>query len=63
MKYYTVLSGESYFVLADSEEEAISKFFWAEGHIEDKDAIRDGYDISTWKHEDVQENETRTEVV
>jgi hypothetical protein len=63
MNTYTVLTGESYQVEASSPEEAVAKFYWAHGHLSDEDTIENGYDITDWNAQQVEEWETMTEVV
>ena len=60
---YTVLSGQAYDVEANSPEEAIEKFYWAEGHVSDQEVIDAGFDPSTWNSDEVSESETLTEVI
>jgi hypothetical protein len=67
MNTYTVLTGESYEVEANSPEEAVVKFFWAYGHIDEEDAIEqaidNGWSKPEWTEEQVRESSTMTEVV
>jgi len=58
---FTILSGESWSVMATSEDEALAKFFVMNGH-EDEAEYKDyGYDFSN--SDDVSYNETLTEVI
>jgi hypothetical protein len=59
---YTILSGESFTVEATSEEEALAKFFVAQGHQEAEDYEGEGFDLES-AQDDVQEGETLTEVI
>jgi hypothetical protein len=59
---YTILSGESFTVEATSEEEALAKFYVANGHAEAEEYKVEGFDLSNLD-EDVQESETLTEVI
>lgn len=62
MNEYTVLSGESYTVQANSEDEALAKFYVAYGHADESEYEGQGYDFST-VNDDVMEAETLTEVI
>ncbi len=62
MTIYTVLSGESYTVIANSEDEALAKFFVSQGHMDESEYEGEGFDFSNLD-EDVEESETLTEVI
>lgn len=62
MTIYTVLSGESYTVIANSEDEALAKFFVSQGHMDESEYEGEGFDFSNLE-EDVEESETLTEVI
>lgn len=59
---YTILSGESYTVEATSEEEALAKFYVAEGHMSADEYEGKGFDFSNLDDE-VESAETLTEVI
>jgi len=59
---YTILSGESYSVEARDEQEALAKFFVANGHAEAEEYEGEGFDFSNLD-EDVQDLETLTEII
>lgn len=59
---YTILSGESYEVMATSAEEALAKFFVAYGHTNAEDYEGEGFDLES-AEDDVTESETLTEVI
>lgn len=61
-KPYTVLSGESFTVYANSPEEALAKFYVSQGHIDGADYAREGFDFSDLDN-DVEESETMTEII
>jgi hypothetical protein len=58
---YTILTGESYDVMATSEEEAYAKFFVLQGYEDEEDYADKGFDFSNPK--DVEYNETLTEII
>ena len=62
METYTILSGDSYSVEANSREEALAKFFVAYGHISAEEYQGKGYDFTNLEDE-VTESETLTEVI
>ncbi len=62
MKEYTVMSGETYTVQANSEDEALAKFYVAYGHADESEYEGEGYDFST-VNEDVAEGEAVSEVI
>jgi hypothetical protein len=62
MAVYTVLSGESWTVVAKSEDEALAKFFVAEGHMDESEYEEEDFDFSNLD-EDVEYSETLTEVI
>ena len=59
---FIILSGESFTVEATSKEEALAKFYVANGHAEAEEYEAEGFDLSNLD-EDVQESETLTEVI
>lgn len=59
---YTILSGESYEVMATSGEEALAKFFVAYGHTSAEDYEGEGFDLEN-AEDDVSESETLTEII
>jgi hypothetical protein len=59
---YTILTGESYSVMATNEGEALAKFFVQQGYEEESEYEGEGYDFSTLD-EDVEYSETLTEVI
>lgn len=63
MKLFTVLTGESYNVRANSEEEAILKFHWYQSSISEAEVEEAGFDHTQWDYDQVEEWETMTEVV
>jgi hypothetical protein len=61
-KIFTVLSGDSFSVLATSEDEALAKFYVSQGHVDEEEYEGEGFDFSNLD-EDVEESETLTEVM
>lgn len=61
-KEFTILTGESYSVMATSEDEALAKFFVQQGYEDESEYEGQGYDFSTID-EDVEYSETLTEVI
>jgi hypothetical protein len=59
---YTVLSGESFTVYANSPEEALAKFHVSQGHVDGSDYDGESFDFSDLDN-DVEESETMTEIV
>jgi hypothetical protein len=59
---YTVLSGESFTVYANSPEEALAKFHVSQGHIDGADYARESFDFSDLDN-DVEQSETMTEII
>ena len=60
-KEYTILTGESYSVMATSEDEAMAKFFVLQGYEDEEDYKDSGFDFSN--PDDVSYNETLTEII
>ena len=60
-KEFTILTGESYSVMATSEDEAYAKFFVLQGFEDESDYEGQGFDFS--EPEDVSYNETLTEII
>ena len=60
-KEYTILTGESYSVMATSEDEAMAKFFVLQGYENEEDYKDSGFDFSN--PDDVSYNETLTEII
>ena len=60
-KEYTILTGESYSVMATSEDEAYAKFFVLQGYEDESEYEGQGFDFS--EPEDVSYNETLTEII
>jgi hypothetical protein len=58
---YTILTGESYSVMATSEDEAYAKFFVLQGYEDEEDYADKGFDFSN--PDDVEYNETLTEII
>jgi hypothetical protein len=58
---YTILTGESYSVMATSEDEAMAKFFVHLGFSDEEDYKDSGFDFSD--ENDVEYSETLTEVL
>jgi hypothetical protein len=58
---YTILTGESYSVMATSEDEAMAKFFVLQGYEDEEDYKDSGFDFSN--PDDVSYNETLTEII
>jgi hypothetical protein len=58
---YTILTGESYSVMATSEDEAMAKFFVLQGYEDEEDYKDSGFDFSN--PDDVEYNETLTEII
>jgi hypothetical protein len=58
---YTILTGESYSVMATSEDEAMAKFFVLQGYEDEEDYKDSGFDFSN--PDDVSFNETLTEII
>jgi hypothetical protein len=58
---YTILTGESYSVMATSEDEAMAKFFIHLGFEDEEDYKDSGFDFSD--PNDVEYSETLTEVL
>jgi hypothetical protein len=61
-KEYTILTGESYSVMATSEDEAYAKFFVQQGYENESEYEGQDFDFSTID-EDVSYNETLTEII
>ncbi len=59
---YTVLSGESFTVYANSPEEALAKFYVSQGHVDGSDYDGESFDFSDLDN-DVEESETMTEII
>ena len=59
---YTILTGESFEVMATSADEALAKFFVAYGHTSAEDYEGEGYDLES-AEDDVTESGTLTEVI
>jgi hypothetical protein len=59
---YTVLTGESFTVYANSPEEALAKFYVSQGYVDGADYDGEEYDFSDLDN-DVEESETLTEVI
>jgi hypothetical protein len=59
---YTVLTGESFTVYANSPEEALAKFYVSQGHVDESDYDGEGFDFSDLDN-DVEESETATEII
>jgi hypothetical protein len=59
---YTVLTGESFTVYANSPEEALAKFYVSQGHVDESDYDGEGFDFSDLDN-DVEESETTTEII
>lgn len=62
MESYTILSGETFIVQANSSDEALAKFFVSEGHQSADDYEGQGFDFSNLADE-VESGETLTEVM
>ena len=60
-QHYTILTGESYSVMATSEDEAMAKFFVLQGYEDEEDYKDSGFDFSN--PDDVEYNETLTEII
>jgi hypothetical protein len=60
-QHYTILTGESYSVMATSEDEAFAKFFVLQGFEDEADYEGKGFDFSN--PGDVEYNETLTEII
>lgn len=60
-QHYTVLTGESYSVMATSQDEALAKFFVLQGYETEDEYEGQGYDFSS--EDDVSFSETLTEVL
>jgi hypothetical protein len=60
-QHYTILTGESYSVMATSEDEAMAKFFVLQGYEDEEDYKDSGFDFSN--PDDVSYNETLTEII
>lgn len=60
-KEFTILTGESYSVMATSEDEAFAKFFVLQGYENESAYEGQGFDFSN--EEDVSYNETLTEII
>jgi hypothetical protein len=60
-KEFTILTGESYSVMATSEDEAYAKFFVLQGYTDESEYEGQGFDFSN--EEDVSYNETLTEII
>jgi hypothetical protein len=60
-KEFTILTGESYTVMATSEDEAYAKFFVLQGYEDEEDYKDSGFDFSN--PDDVEYNETLTEII
>jgi hypothetical protein len=60
-QHYTILTGESYSVMATSEDEAFAKFFVLQGFEDEADYEGKGFDFSN--PSDVEYNETLTEII
>ena len=60
-KEFTILTGESYSVMATSEDEAYAKFFVLQGYEDEEDYKDSGFDFSN--PDDVEYNETLTEII
>lgn len=61
-KEYTILTGESYSVMATSEDEALAKFFVQQGYENESEYDGQDFDFSTID-QDVSYNETLTEII
>lgn len=59
---YTVLTGESFTVYANSPEEALAKFYVSQGHVDESDYDGEDFDFSDLDN-DVEESETATEII
>jgi hypothetical protein len=62
MEEFTILTGESYSVMANSPDEAMAKFFVSQGYEQESDYEGLGYDFSNLD-EHVDYAETLTEVI
>ncbi len=60
-QHYTILTGESYSVMATSEDEALAKFFVLQGYETEDEYEGQGYDFSN--EDDVSFSETLTEII
>lgn len=60
-QHYTILTGESYSVMATSEEEAYAKFYVLQGYEDENEYEGKGFDFSN--PDDVEYNETLTEIL
>jgi hypothetical protein len=62
MEEFTILTGESWSVMADSPDEALAKFFVSQGYEEESDYENLGYKFDNLDN-DVTYSETLTEVL